>query len=173
MVDIQEFDPSEIDDDNYEGMPELCDSDSGKKEEVTEMHDDIGDRGDEKEEEATPPRSVDADGWEDILGSGRLRKKILREGDEARGKPPRGASCTVHVVERLAGAEVGREQGLVFHVGEAEVVAAVDMVAPLMFPGELALVTAEHTVHKIKFGLAKKYNMTPSICLTVWLRRGW
>ena len=153
MVDIQEFDPSEIDDDNYEGMPELCDSDSGKKETVTEVHDDIGDgdRGGEKEEEAPPPRSVDADGWEDILGSGRLRKKILREGDETRGKPPRGASCTVHVVERLAGAgaggaEVGREQGLVFHVGEAEVVAAVDMVAPLMFPGELALVTAEHTV---------------------------
>ena len=151
MVDIQEFDLSEIDDDNYEGMPELCDSDSGKKETVTEVHDDddIGDRGDEKEEEAPPPRSVDADGWEDILGSGRLRKKILREGDETRGKPPRGASCTVHVVERLAGAggaEVGREQGLVFHVGEAEVVAAVDMVAPLMFPGELALVTAVHTV---------------------------
>ena len=151
MVDIQEFDPSEIDDDNYEGMPELCDSDSGKKETVTEVHDDIGDgdRGDEKEEEAPPPRSVDADGWEDILGSGRLRKKILREGDETRGKPPRGASCTVHVVERLAGAggaEVGREQGLVFHVGEAEVVAALDMVAPLMFPGELAIVTAEHTV---------------------------
>ena len=64
MVDIQEFDPSEIDDDNYEGMPELCDSDSGKKETVTEVHDDIGDgdRGDEKEE-APPPRSVDADGW--------------------------------------------------------------------------------------------------------------
>ena len=148
MVDIQEFDPSEIDDDNYEGMPELCDSDSGKKETVTEVHDDIGDgdRGGEKEEEAPPTRSVDADGLEDILGSGRLRKKILREGDETRGKPPRGASCTVHVVERLAGAEVGREQGLVFHVGEAEVVAALDMVAPLMFPGELAIVTAEHTV---------------------------
>merc|ERR1719284_1481960 len=69
------------------------------------------------EQEKELPRSVDPDGWEDILGSGRLKKKILTEGNLDGGKPARGSSCTINYFERLeSGDEVGREDDVIFVV---------------------------------------------------------
>ena len=141
-MNISEFNPSDLDNEDYEGMPDLCDSQKKEEENVIEDISDI----DEGQREAPVPKAVDADGWEDILGSGRLKKRVLREGDSSREKPPRGASCTVNIIERLeTGEEVGAETGLVFNVGESEVIQALDLVVPLMEVGEKAEVRLEAT----------------------------
>ena len=80
MPEITELDPSELEDEDYDGMPELCDSQPTQSQEASEET-----KPEEEEKEVggdveEPPRCVDDDGWEDVLGSGRLRKKILREG---------------------------------------------------------------------------------------------
>ena len=135
----------DIDDDNYDDMPELCDSqkpDSDIKEKPTEV---VSDKSKAVMEQEMS-RNVDADGWEDVLGSGRLKKKILTEGNLDGGKPARGSSCNINYVERLeSGEEVGREEGIAFIVGESELIQAFDLVVPLMYPGEVAEVKLEHT----------------------------
>ena len=149
MPEITELDPSELEDEDYDGMPELCDSQPTQPQEASEET-----KPEEEEKEVGGdveelPRCVDDDGWEDVLGSGRLRKKILREGDRGRGRPDRGASCTINITERLAGdvegegEEVASKKVLEFMVGESEVMQAVDLVVPLMVPGEVALVRLE------------------------------
>lgn len=40
-------------------------------------------------------RCVDADGWEDLLGSGRLRKRVIVEGDPS-NHPAKGSQVKVH-----------------------------------------------------------------------------
>ena len=40
-------------------------------------------------------RFVDADGWEDLLGSGRLRKRVIVEGDP-KNHPARGSQVKIH-----------------------------------------------------------------------------
>jgi len=136
------FNPSDLDNEDYEGMPDLCDKEKKEEDNVILDNSDI----DEGQKEASVLKAVDADGWEDILGSGRLKKRILREGDSSRGKPPRGASCTVHIIERLVtGEEVGTETELVFNVGESEVIQALDLVVPLMEVGEKSEVRLEAT----------------------------
>jgi len=136
------FNPSDLDNEDYEGMPDLCDKEKKEEDNVILDNSDI----DEGQKVAPVLKAVDADGWEDILGSGRLKKRILREGDSSRGKPPRGASCTVHIIERLVtGEEVGTETELVFNVGESEVIQALDLVVPLMEVGEKAEVRLEAT----------------------------
>ena len=141
MPEITELDPCELEDEDFDGMPELCDSDPTELKEASEEKKELGGRVEEL------PRAVDDEGWEDVLGSGRLRKKIIREGDRGRGRPDRGTSCTINIMETVTGGEeeveVGSKKGLVFLVGESEVMQAVDLVVPLMVPGELALVKLE------------------------------
>ena len=130
-------DITELDDDDFDGMPELCDNEPEVAADGQEEPEVVGGVSE-------LPRAVDDEGWEDVLGSGRLRKKVVREGDSARGKPSRGASCVVNITERLAGGEeVDRREGEVFLVGESEVMQGLDLVVPLMLPGEVALVTLE------------------------------
>ena len=137
MPDITELDPSELDTEDYSGMPDLCDSDPPDGAAEDRQTEEIGGV-------TEMARAVDDDGWEDVLGSGRLRKKVLREGDRARGRPERGASCTINLTERLpGGAELGRREDEVFMLGESELMQGLDLVVPLMLPGELALVTLQ------------------------------
>ena len=128
---------TELDDDDYDGMPDLCDNIPKDADEEPENAGAVG-AGEEL------PKAVDDDGWEDVLGSGRLRKKVLRPGDSGRGRPVRGASCTINLRERLAGGrEVDTREGEVLMVGESELIQGLDLVLPLMVPGELALVRME------------------------------
>ena len=80
-MNIGEFDPRDLDDEDYEGMPELCDNE--KKEEDIEPAV-IEDKSDEALKDV-PKKAVDEEGWEDILGSGRLKKRILRQGQYSIG----------------------------------------------------------------------------------------
>jgi hypothetical protein len=49
----------------------------------------------EPNEASNEVRFVDADGWEDLLGSGRLRKRVIVEGDPTH-HPSKGSQVKVH-----------------------------------------------------------------------------
>jgi len=145
-VNIGEFDPAKMEDEeeDFSKMPELCDNedvsggDTKPIMENVEVSENVAVNEDTK-------HSVDPDGWEDVLGSGRLRKRVKTEGDDKVGKPGRGSRCTVNVIEKVDGVEVGKEDNFQFNVGESEVLQALDLVVPLMTKGEVAEVKVEHT----------------------------
>jgi len=141
MVDMMdgELDPNLVvdEEEDFSTMPELCDNKGANETETAPTN--------INSEEKAVVATVDADGWEDILGSGRLRKRVKTEGDANVGKPGRGSRCTVKVVEYLDDTVVGKEENLQFNVGESEVLQALDLVVPLMLKGEVAEVKVEHT----------------------------
>ena len=157
-INISEVEPNMVVDDEEEDfsmMPELCDNKGAN--EMADYNKPI-----DKVEESTPEEkagnTVDSDGWEDVLGSGRLRKRIKTVGDEKADKPGRGSRCTVNVVEMLDNIVVGRDEKLQFNVGESEVMQALDLVVPLMHKGEVAEVKVEHT---FAYGLVGDGNRIP------------
>jgi len=146
MVDMMdgELDPNLVvdEEEDFSTMPELCDNKGA--DELADNNKETAPPNTNSEEKAAVT-TVDADGWEDILGSGRLRKRVKTEGDANVGKPGRGSRCTVKVVEYLDDTVVGKEENLQFNVGESEVLQALDLVVPLMLKGEVAEVKVEHT----------------------------
>jgi len=127
---------------DFSTMPELCDNKGANE---LADYNKVTEPTNTNSEEKAAVTTVDADGWEDILGSGRLRKRVKTEGDVNAGKPGRGSRCTVNVVEYLDDTVVGKEENLQFNVGESEVLQALDLVVPLMLKGEVAEVKVEHT----------------------------
>jgi len=130
---------AEDSDEDFSGMPALEDKEQNQapkqknieeKEDVTKVED--------------TPVILDDDGWEDVLGSGRLKKKIVKEGEEG-CKPGKGARVKVKVEERVDGQVVMEETCLEFNVGESEVLQCLDLVVPLMCKGEVAEVASEHS----------------------------
>merc|ERR1711936_482203 len=82
-------------DEDFSGMPALEDKEQNqalKEKNIEEKEDVI------KVEDT--PVILDDDGWEDVLGSGRLKKKIVKEGEEG-CKPGKGARVKVKVEERV------------------------------------------------------------------------
>ena len=145
MFDLEQQQNMDIDDDNYDDMPALCDSEKPSNDNTEKITEVASDKSKAVMDQDIS-RNVDADGWEDVLGSGRLKKKIITEGNLDGGKPARGSSCNINYVERLeSGQEVGRGEGVVFIVGESELIQAFDLVVPLMYPGEVSEVKLEHT----------------------------
>ena len=93
MSRMEEVEPVVMEDsdseEDFSGMPELCDNE--KKEQEVEKEQLKEQKKSEKEaQEVAPAPVVDADGWEDVLGSGRLRKKVLQEG-RGEEKPGKGS----------------------------------------------------------------------------------
>jgi len=136
---IDEIEPPQIedilDDDDYSGMPELDDNpaDPGSTAAAPPS------AGKATQEETESPRAKVGE-WEDILGSGRLRKKILVEGTGER--PERGSRVSIKLTESLQPDTdiVREEEELEFNAGESEVLQALDLIVPLMYVGETALV---------------------------------
>ena len=145
MMSIGEIDPNLVidEEEDFSTMPELCDNKDGNVTDFTKS-DEVNKRTEILNDEKSEIK-VDADGWEDILGSGRLRKRIKREGGTEEGKPGRGSRCTVNVLEILENTVVGKDEKLQFNVGESEVMQALDLVVPLMHKGEVAEIKVEHT----------------------------
>lgn len=147
-MNIGEIDPNLVVDDEEEDfstMPELCDNKDVNDMANYNKPDNVVNEPTESSSENKVETKVDADGWEDILGSGRLRKRIKTEGNTEAGKPGRGSRCTVNVLEILDNTVVGKDENLHFNVGESEVLQALDLVVPLMHKGEVAEVKVEHT----------------------------
>lgn len=150
-MNIGEVDPTLLVDDEEEDfsmMPELCDNKGANDLANYNKPDDKANdkiNTEKLNNEVRAEATVDPDGWEDVLGSGRLRKRIKKEGDGKAGKPGRGSRCTVNVLEFLDSIVVGKDEQLQFNVGESEVMQALDLVVPLMQKGEVAEVKVEHT----------------------------
>jgi len=147
-MNIGEIDPNLVVDDEEEDfstMPELCDNKDANDMANYNKPETVVNEPTESSCEDKVETKVDADGWEDILGSGRLRKRIKTEGNREAGKPGRGSRCTVNVLEILENTVVGKDENLHFNVGESEVMQALDLVVPLMHKGEVAEVKVEHT----------------------------
>jgi len=134
---------AEDSDEDFSGLPSL--EDKG--------HEKVKKPEDEEAEEKAPEDTnkkgrdsvvLDDDGWEDVLGSGRLKKRIVKEGEEG-NKPGKGTRVKVKVEERVGGELVMQETSIEFNVGESEVLQCLDLVLPLMCKGEVAEVTSEHS----------------------------
>jgi len=137
---------AEDSDEDFSGLPTLEDKGHEKKVSKSEEEEGVGEKAPEEDTNKSENDSVvlDDDGWEDVLGSGRLKKRIVKEGEEGR-KPGKGTRVRVKVEERVAGEVVMQETSIEFNVGESEVLQCLDLVLPLMCKGEEAEVTSEHS----------------------------
>jgi len=121
----------------------------------------------EKEEQVTSPSNVDynlkeeeeadrdeeeyreisEDGWEDILGSGRLRKRVIQEGvkgsEFGQGRPNKGDVIHCNVKGYFQDDLFEETMDLEFMLSEAEVVHAIDLTVALMNAGEICEVVAD------------------------------
>jgi len=93
-------------------------------------------------------KQITEDGWEDILGSGRLKKRILKEGKrglatEGLGRPSRNDNVTVSMKGYFEDTLFEEIKELQFVTAEAEVVQAIDLCVVLMNTGEVAEVMAD------------------------------
>ncbi|TKR94899.1 hypothetical protein L596_009131 [Steinernema carpocapsae] len=101
-----------------------------------------GDTG-KKEKDEEPKEEIDSkpveEGWEDILGSGHLQRKIEVEGKEDK-KPRKGQYVTVKIEDTLL--KVDSHDELTFILGFGMVIDAWEMVVLLMKEGEKCKVRA-------------------------------
>ena len=97
---------------------------------------------DEKLDETTGTDKCDntKDEWLDILGSGQILKKVLREGQKDT-RPQRNDVCVVNIEGKLEdGTVIEKYENLTINAGDGETVQGVDLVLSLMDEGECALV---------------------------------
>lgn len=110
---------------------------------------DSGDQEDDVEknvpevEEEDEYREISEDGWEDILGSGRLRKKVIREGSKGKGRPNRGDVVRIKFKGYFEEKLFEEVDSLEFVISEAEVIQAIDLVVCLMNTGEVCEVISD------------------------------
>ena len=89
--------------------------------------------GDNAEEGWT---ELDKDGWENVLGSGRLRRKILTPADTQENKPIKGDRVKVSIKGTFEGEVFEEEPDLEFLSEEGETFRALELIVALMYPGE-------------------------------------
>jgi len=109
----------------------------------TESTEPVVKEADEEEEY----REISEDGWEDILGSGRLRKRVIQEGikghESGQGRPNRGDVVICNVKGFFQDELFEETKGLEFMLSEAEVLQALDLVVALMNAGEVCEIIAD------------------------------
>lgn len=93
-------------------------------------------------------KQITEDGWEDILGSGRLKKRVLKEGkkglaSEGLGRPSRNDNVAVSLKGYFQDTLFEEIKELHFVTAEAEVVQAIDLCVVLMNTGEVAEIMAD------------------------------
>lgn len=118
------------------------------------------DMEDSSEEEKTSNNSeewteIDQDGWENILGSGRLRRKILSSSsaDQVQEvRPVKGDQVTVSFKGTFQGIVFEEHEELTFNCEEGEVIRALDLVVALMHAGEVDEIIADPDLAYGDFG---------------------
>ncbi|XP_022202921.1 peptidyl-prolyl cis-trans isomerase FKBP8 [Nilaparvata lugens] len=76
--------------------------------------------------------STEVEEWMDILGSGQLKKKVIREG-KPDTRPQRADICQVKFEGRLENGEIiEKEDCLTINIGDGEVIQGLDFAIPLM-----------------------------------------
>ncbi|XP_064460900.1 peptidyl-prolyl cis-trans isomerase FKBP8-like [Ornithodoros turicata] len=85
------------------------------------------------------PKSTDEEGWLDILGSGELKKKVIKQGEGRDSRPQRSDWITINLTGKLSdGKVVERNENWKIVLGDLEVVCGLDMAMALMEKGEVA-----------------------------------
>lgn len=86
---------------------------------------------------------VETSEWEDVLGSGALMKKTIKEG-QPDTKPKRQMICTINYTCTLSNGEfVEKFENLKVQQGDLDVIQAIDLVLALMNVGEKCLLKVE------------------------------
>ena len=96
---------------------------------------------------------LDKDGWENVLGSGRLRRKILTPADTQENKPIKGDRVKVSIKGTFEGEVFEEESDLEFLSEEGETFRALELIVALMFPGETDEFIADPELVYGKIGL--------------------
>jgi len=127
----------QIDDQDVENAagPETSNDDLAANDDVDDLV--------QKDQDDIEYREIGDDGWEDVLGSGRLRKKVIREGDKGQGRPNRGDVVQVSLKGFFQEELFEEVTNVEFVVSEAEVIQAVDLVVCLMNTGEVCEVISD------------------------------
>ncbi|XP_044736568.1 peptidyl-prolyl cis-trans isomerase FKBP8 [Chrysoperla carnea] len=95
-------------------------------------------------ENVSDDKKTHEDEWFDVLGSGCLKKKIIKEGLGSETRPQRTDVCTIRLIGKLENGTIVEEfDKLKVQVGDLEVVQGIDLVLPLMNVGEVCLVEIE------------------------------
>eukprot|EP00736_Rhodelphis_marinus_P014036 Rmarinus@m.20736 len=117
---------------------------------------------DEEKHESQPELKDDSDGWDDILGSGALKKKVVRPGADVR--PELGQLAKVRYRMKLKDSGEVVDEGIdMYRVGEGEVVPAMDLMARLMGVGEIA-----HLIADPRYAYGSD-GLPPSVPPDAWL----
>jgi len=117
---------------------------------------------------------ISEDGWEDILGSGRLKKRIIKEGkkglaSEGLGRPSRNDNVTVSLKGYFQDELFEDIQELQFVSAEAEVIQAIDLCVVLMNTGEVAEIMADPEMAYGSLGLSPTVPPNAAVRLEVEL----
>ena len=79
---------------------------------------------------------LDKDGWENVLGSGRLRRKIITAAKVQEIRPTKGDYVKISLKGKFEDKVFQESDAFEFNTDEAEVIRALDLVIALMYPGE-------------------------------------
>lgn len=136
-----------------EKMEQVPEASKVKEEDFEDMQETSG----SEEEEKTSDNSdewteIDQEGWENILGSGRLRRKIISASQVQEVRPVKGDQVTVSFKGTFQGKEFEVHEKLIFNCDEGEVIRALDLVVALMHPGEIDDIIADPDLAYGDFG---------------------
>jgi len=111
---------------------------------------------------------LDQDGYENVLGSGRLRRKILSPGSGS-SKPTKGDLVKIKLIAKFQDDIFEDEPEFQFNILEGEVVQALDLIVPLMVIGETDEIIADPDLGYGAFGFPPVCPPNAAITIEVTL----
>ena len=95
---------------------------------------------------------IDEDGWENILGSGRLRRRILKSAPQVQDvqRPTKGDYVKISLKGTFEETIFEENEAFEFNCEEGEAIKALDLVVALMYPGETDEIIADPELGKRK-----------------------
>jgi len=111
---------------------------------------------------------LDQEGWENVLGSGRLRRKIINAAEVQEVRPTKGDYVKVSFKGVFEETTFEENDAFEFNCEEGEAIRAIELVVGLMYPGETDEIIADPELAYGDFGLpphlppkgAVKYEIT-------------
>ncbi|XP_033120695.1 peptidyl-prolyl cis-trans isomerase FKBP8-like [Anneissia japonica] len=117
------------------------------------------------EADLTKTDEVVDDEWIDIIGSGDLKKKIVKEGQGIDTRPERGQLVTLRTEGHLDdGKSVDTNENVTFSLGDGDMLQAWELCLPLMEQGEVCTLT---TSPRFAYGeIGRKPDVPPNANIT-------
>lgn len=107
--------------------------------------------------------------WIDLLGSGGIMKKILKEG-EPDTKPQRSDKCEIHYTSTLEDDTLVEDTSETIHLGECDVIQGLDVAISLMNINEKCLLKIEPRLAYGNRGLTPKIPPNSTILYEIELK---